>query len=161
MKDALRQKNHSVLLFLFCGVPGLVLVVASSIMFLIITNLHETNIRLISLAAITLAAGVCLALLGVNKLSEWLYSLVLLAFPVSLLAWGVFLGQVVDSLGPFGFITSLVLFVVLLPLLALNLVTKYYRACQRDTRKDRESETAQQSGAPNPRSPSAQGAGGR
>ena len=160
MKDALRKKIHSVLLFLFCGVPGLVLVVASSIMFWIITNLYEANMP-IALTALTLALGVCLALLGVNKLREWLYSLVLLAFPVSLVVWGLFVRQLNESIGPFGFVTSLVLFVVLLPLLALNLVTKYYRTDQRNTRRDRELETARQGGPSNPHSPSAQGADGR
>jgi len=161
MKNAVNKKIHSVLLFLFCGIMGLVLIVFSSIMFVIIANVNNVPIRLIVLTVMALLLGICLALLGVNKLREWLYSLVLLAFPASLLVWYVFAGQIFDSVGPFGFITSLVLFVVLFPLLALNLVTKYYRACQRDTRRDRELETAQQSGASNPHSPSAQGADGR
>lgn len=161
MKDALRQKLHGVLLFLFCGVPGLVLVVASSILFLIITSLHEANIRLTALAATTLALGVCLALLGVSKMREWLYSIVLLAFPFSLVVWGLLARQLADSAGPIGFIVGLVLFAALLPLLALNLVTKYYRTHQRDTRRDREIETAQLGGPSNPHSPPAQGADGR
>ncbi len=157
----LKQKINSVFLFLLCGVPGLIFVVASSIMFLIITNLDDVPIRLTALAATTLALGVCLALLGVSKMREWLYSLVLLAFPASLVAWGLLARQLVDTAGPIGFIVGLVLFAVLLPLLALNLVTKYYRMHQRDTRRDRELETAQQGGPSNPHSPPAQGADGR
>ena len=157
MKDAVNKKIHSVLLFLFCGILGLVLIVFSSIMFVIIANVNNVPIRLIVLTVMALLLGICLALLGVNKLREWLYSLVLLAFPASLLVWYLFARQIFDSVGPFGFITSLVLFVVVLPFLALNLVTKHYRTYQRDTRTDRELEMAQQGDPSNPHSPSAQG----
>lgn len=130
-------------------------------MFLMITNLGHAPIRLIALATTALALGVFLALLGVSKMREWLYGLVFLAFPFSLVVWGLLARLLVDSAGPIGFIVGLVLSAVLLPLLALNLVTKYYRTCQRDTHRDRELETAQQGGPSNPHSPSIQGADGR
>lgn len=161
MKEPLSRKFHSVLLFLFCGIPGLVLVLASATMFCLFTDLDKVSIRQIVLASTILALGTCFALLGVRKLHQWLYGLVLLAFPVSLVLWGLYVQYFYASIELTEYLISLAVCSVFFPHLALYFVAKYYRTHQRETRMDRELETAQQSGASSPHSPSAQGADGR
>ncbi len=138
MTDIFKNKMRCAIFFLFCGIPGIGLVILSYILLAIFALLTEGAFTLFILAIVSFTIGVFLSLLGVGKLCEWLYGLVFLAFPVSLGLFVLFIRTCLsDSINSDLFvvivIAALIIFTSSLPFLVFRAVEKYYRTLSNNT----------------------------
>jgi len=128
----MKSKLLTIVLFVFCAVPGVMMFVFSSIILIaeIIDPYSKGQENKFVLLAVSLA-GMVLTLIGIGKWNRWMYSLVFLSIPISF--W--ICGLIIPDSG-----LLCIFLVTVSAFLTLTAIRRYYQKRELEKENDQKSD---------------------